>query len=175
MLIANTHFKLSLCTVVSLCLSPTIEANIWSTDCVWQLKNSSCQSQLNQIMAFEQLKSQIIAASTVNEAQNIAVASINQALEAVENAEYFAPFTSELENTRYILNLTRSQILQANSPQQVSAVVSEMLLAGLDSDNPLQLNAGNTDCQYSTGEVIAIVVGLILGIIPGLILLILLC
>jgi len=52
---------------------------------------------------------------------------------------------------------------------------SEMMVAGLDSDNPVKIGIANTSCHYSTGEVIAIVVGLILGIIPGLILLAVLC
>jgi hypothetical protein len=37
------------------------------------------------------------------------------------------------------------------------------------------VNIGSGGCDYSTGELIAIVVGLILGIIPGIILLVVLC
>ncbi|MFZ2404634.1 MAG: hypothetical protein WAW41_05820, partial [Methylobacter sp.] len=58
---------------------------------------------------------------------------------------------------------------------QVADAFSGMMLAGLDNDSAARVTAGNASCNYSTGEIIAIVVGLILGIIPGLILLVVLC
>ena len=50
-----------------------------------------------------------------------------------------------------------------------------MMLAGLDNDRAAHVSVGKASCDYSTGETIAIVLGLILGIIPGLILLVVLC
>lgn len=162
MFTVNTGFKLSAVGVLSLCLSQSVDANIW-------------QSKFTQTLAFEQVKSEITAAASVNEAQDIAVTSINQALEAVENAQYFEPFNDRLDNARNTLIQTRSRILLAGSQQQVNQLFSDMMVAGLDSDNPVKVDIANTRCHYSTGEVIAIVVGLILGIIPGLILLVVLC
>jgi hypothetical protein len=63
----------------------------------------------------------------------------------------------------------------ASSPTQVADEFSGMMLAGLDDDSAARVSAGSVGCNYSTGELIAIVVGLILGIIPGLILLVVLC
>ena len=107
MFTVNKRFKRSTVGILSLCLSQSVDANIW-------------QSRFTQTIAFEQAKSEITAATSVNEAQDIAVTSINQALEAVENAQYFEPFSDTLENARNTLIQTRSRILSAGSQQQVN-------------------------------------------------------
>lgn len=85
------------------------------------------------------------------------------------------PFSDDLRAAENRLNNARSRILLASSQEQVADEFSGMMLASLDDDNAAQVGIGKVSCNYSTGEVIAIVVGLILGIIPGLILLIVLC
>jgi len=61
------------------------------------------------------------------------------------------------------------------TPKQVADEFSGMTLAGLDDDRLIHAKVGGHGCSYSTGETIAIVIGLILGIIPGLVLLVVLC
>ena len=63
----------------------------------------------------------------------------------------------------------------AQSQAQVADQFSGIVVAGLDNDRAAHLGIGGASCNYSTGEIIAIVIGLILGIIPGLILMALLC
>jgi hypothetical protein len=97
------------------------------------------------------------------------------AIGALKNARSIMPLSEDLRLAEARLADTHSRIEAANTPQQVANEFSGMMLAGLDSDKAASLKVGKVGCSYSTGEVIAIVVGLILGIIPGLILLIVLC
>ena len=73
------------------------------------------------------------------------------------------------------LTMPAHVFLVASSQEQVADEFSGMMLAGLDNDSAAHVSVGKASCNYSTGETIAIVLGLILGIIPGLILLVLLC
>lgn len=90
-------------------------------------------------------------------------------------ANEFSGMLAGFDNDNATSVNTHSRIETTNTPDQVVNEFPRMMLAGLDNDKAASLKIGKVGCSYSTGEVIAIVVGLILGIIPGLILLIVLC
>ena len=156
-------------------LSKTASASIWPSADALGLINSTCPSGPDQYPELTQLKNQIAAAETVNQARQIALAPTDGAIGTLKNARAIMPFSNDLRAAETRLSDARLRILVASSQAQVADEFSGMMLAGLDNDRAAHISAGKVGCDYSTGEVIAIVVGLILGIIPGLILLAVLC
>ena len=161
-----------ICTVA---LSKTASANSRPSAGSLGLIRSSCQSGPEQYQELTQLKHEIAVAGTVNQARAIALAPTDGAIGALKNARTIMPLSDDLRIAETRLSDARSRILVASSQEQVADEFSGMMLAGLDNDRAAHVSVGKVGCDYSTGEVIAIVVGLILGIIPGLILLVLLC
>ncbi|WP_305906799.1 hypothetical protein Q9L42_019070 [Methylomarinum sp. Ch1-1] len=153
-------------------LAKTTTQNSWAS---LALIESGCPADSEQSQKLDQLKHAIVSAESVQQARSLALAPTESAIEAINNARALMPFSDELRNAEMRLSETRSRILLASSQTEVADEFSGMMLASLDDDNPARVNVGNTTCNYSTGEIIAIVLGLILGIIPGLILLFLLC
>lgn len=165
----------ALTSIFIVSISQTAIANIWPSAGSMELINSSCPSGSEQYQELNQLKKEIIAADTLSHARKIALTPTDDAIEALKHARNIMPFSDDLRSAETRLSDARSRILVASSQAQVADEFSGMMLAGLDNDSPVRASAGNVSCSYSTGEIIAIVVGLILGIIPGLILLVVLC
>jgi hypothetical protein len=121
------------------------------------------------------LHEQIALATTVEDARELASASTRQARAALERARAIDFFgqTEELGATVDRLAAYEDRVALAPTPQAVAAEFDTLLAkpgavhADVEVDGP--------DCNYSTGEIIATVLGFIFGIIPGLILLVLLC
>ena len=156
-------------------LSKTASANIWPLAGSLGLIKSACSSGSEQHQEIIQLKKEIAAAGTVNQARSIALVPTAGAIDTLKNARIIMPLSDDLRLAESWLNDARSRILVASSQEQVADEFSGMMLAGLDNDRAAHVSVGKASCDYSTGETIAIVLGLILGIIPGLILLVLLC
>ena len=140
-----------------------------------ELIHSSCPSGFKQNKDLNRLTQQITGASSLAEARTLALAPTNDAIAALKKAQTLAPFSDDIRQAEAKLDETRSRIMLASSQQQVADTFNGMMLAGLDDDSAARVSAGDSGCNYSTGEIIAIVVGLILGIIPGVILLFVLC
>jgi hypothetical protein len=150
-------------------------ANVSSANDAFQLIAASCPDKPYENPELISLKSEIIKASTLAEAKSLALAPTDDALNALRNAKNMIPFSSDLVSAEARLNNARSKIILASSQEQVADEFDGMLLAGLDNDRAAHVSIGSGGCDYSSGELIAIVVGLILGIIPGIILLVVLC
>lgn len=153
----------------------TAKANIPPSADSMALINSICPAGSGQYEELKQFKKAISAADTLSHAREMALAPTDEAIQALKNARSIMPFSDDLRSAETRLSDVRSRILVASSQAQVADEFSGMMLAGLDDDSAARVSAGSVGCNYSTGEVIAIVVGLILGIIPGLILLVVLC
>ena len=166
----------SLLTMINI-VSPANLANasVWPLVGSLELIKTSCTSGPDQYGELVQLKNEIAAAGTVNQAQKLALTPTDEAIDALKNARTVMPWSDDLLTAENRLSDARSHILLAASQEQVADVFSGMMIAGLDNDRAAHVNVGKAGCDYSTGEIIAIVIGLILGIIPGLILLVLLC
>ena len=139
------------------------------------LIHSSCPSDFKQNKELNRLNRQITGAGSLAEARRLALAPTDDAIAALKRAQTLAPFSDDIRVAGTKLDEARSRILLASSQQQVADAFNGMMLAGLDDDSAARVSAGDSGCNYSTGEIIAIVVGLILGIIPGIILLFVLC
>ena len=164
----------SLTLIFIVAVSKTASANISSSTAPFGLIKATCQSGPDQHQELTQLKNEITAAKTINQAREIALAPTEEAIDALQNARTVMPFSDDLRTAETRLGEAHSRILIASSKEQIADEFSGMMLAGLD-DHAAHVNVGKVGCDYSTGEIIAIVLGLILGIIPGLILLVLLC
>lgn len=164
---------LALVTIVT--LSKTASASIWPSTGSWEVIKAACPTGPDQYQKISQLKHEIAAAENVNQAREMALAPTDGAIDAIQNALAIAPFSDDLRTAETRLSDARSRIIVASSQEQVADEFSGMMLAGLDDDSLAHVNVGKVGCNYSTGETIAIVIGLILGIIPGLILLVVLC
>lgn len=156
-------------------MSKTAAANAWPTIESLDLVTAACPSGSAQYPELVRLHDDISEAGSLNEARALALAPTTDAIDALRNARSIMPFSEDLRLAETLLSDARSRIEDADTPDQVADEFSGMMLAGLDDDRAAHVNVGKVGCNYSTGELIAIVVGLILGIIPGLILLIVLC
>ena len=153
----------------------TATANAWPTAESLDLVKGACSTGSAQHPELVRLRDDIAQAGSVNEARALALAPTADAIDALSNARSIMPFNEDLRLAETRLADARSRIESADTPDQVADEFSGMMLAGLDNDRAASLKVGKVGCSYSTGETIAIVIGLILGIIPGLILLVLLC
>ncbi|MDD2725530.1 MAG: hypothetical protein PHH59_16105 [Methylovulum sp.] len=155
--------------------SETVSANVLPSAGTLALIKSTCPSGPNQYQEFTRLKTEIAAADTIDQARALALAPTDSAIGALKNARTMMPFSNDLRSAETRLNDVRSHILVASSQEQVADQFDGMMLAGLDNDHAAHVKVGSGACDYSSGELIAIVIGLVLGIIPGLILMVVLC
>lgn len=159
----------------ALVLPKTATGNVLpETECLNSVMTARTSGQ-EQYPDLVRLRDKILETDNLNEARTLALTPTAAAIGALKNARSIMPLSEDLRLAEVRLADTHSRIEAANTPQQVANEFSGMMLAGLDSDKAASVKMGKVGCSYSTGEVIAIVVGLILGIIPGLILLIVLC
>lgn len=156
-------------------LAESSGANIFPSTTTVSLLSSSCTQNKQNSEEFIKTKNDIISAKTLEEARNIALEPTEQALSAVHQAKFLLASNDDLIVAEQRLDTARSKILSASSQEEVADEFSGMMLAGLDNDSVAKVDTEAGSCNYSTGETVAIVIGLILGIIPGLILLAVLC
>jgi len=102
-------------------------------------------------------------AETTDDARRKAMRKLRRSRRAIERAQALAPRDAELAEAHRELVTMSAHVDAASSPRAVGQALA-----------PLAKPAG-VGCAFSTGEVIAIVLGFVLGIIPGVILLVLLC
>jgi hypothetical protein len=132
----------------------------------------------------------ISASSDLAAAQRIALSYSRPARGALARARWLVPW-SDLGSAEDRLRAYEAAVLAGPDPAAVAVAFAGLVRIpapgpaltadwlpgsdGLFAPGP-RFDLGDDDgCDFSTGEIIAIVLGFILGIIPGIILLILLC
>jgi hypothetical protein len=168
----HTGIALTLCCVM---LSSPAIGNVSLASAALGLSKSTCIADPGQKQELAQFKQAIAAASDINQARKLALAPTDDAINALRNARHIMPFSADLRSAENRLGNARSRIMLASSQAQVVDEFDGMMLAGLDNDRAAHINIGSGGCDYSTGELIAVAIGLVLGVIPGIILLVLLC
>ena len=113
-------------------------------------------------------REEIASAGTLARAQALATPPLQLARQALVRARWLAPDSAGLAAKEEQLREGERAVAAASTPAAVAGAFS-LAVAG----SPLPEAAFG--CAYSTGEIIAIVIGFILGILPGIILLIILC
>ena len=121
------------------------------------------------VEALQEVLARIEAAPSVEEAREVALAETRLASAALGRARVMLPWSGNLSAAHDRLASFQDRVLAAATPGGVAAEFGDFMR--LDAPRA----DVDADCEYTTGEIIAIVLGFILGIIPGLILLILLC
>jgi hypothetical protein len=170
-----TSLLFALATIIYIYPANFAYANIDTTLQALNLIKSNCPATVESYPELSQIKTQIVHADSLQHAQAMALAPTELALSALLDANNLLPFNNDLQSAIDHLNEVRIRIQSAANQEQVADEFAGMMLAGLDDDKAAQIKVGKTGCDYSSGEIIAIVIGLILGIIPGLILLVVLC
>lgn len=141
----------------------------------------------------------IATASSVEEARELILSQTGLARKALSTASWILPFNSSVREAREKIGNLESRVYAASTQKDVardfsefvglpadsnSAIVdqdeadsSPMMLAEADLNrSAVRVDTGDGHgCNYSTGEVIIIVLGFILFIIPGIIFLVIFC
>ncbi|MBD3241486.1 MAG: hypothetical protein GF331_12930 [Chitinivibrionales bacterium] len=141
----------------------------------------------------QRVHDKIAAAQDVQEARKRALAPTRPARAALAKARWLAPWSDDLKDARKRLEDYEQRVREASDPEAVASEFANLVQlasadqpgsfvvpgAALANDGETGWNGwdeeNNGGCDYSTGEIIAIVIGFILAIIPGIILLIVLC
>lgn len=119
-----------------------------------------CDAERARFDAFAQ---KLADAPTLDEAQDKALGKIALARKAVNIADKQVHGDPAIADAMEKLNALDARVRSSTSQQQVSLAFS-------------QLNqSAKISCEYTTVEVLIIIIGFLLFIIPGIILLILLC
>ncbi len=130
--------------------------------------------------ALTQQRDRIAAAGTLEEAQELALGETRLARRALGAARLMAPFSQDIREAHRRLDQYEQDVRATRSPEEAALAFGELvqvasLGTGILADVDVDLDDHSHGCSFSTGEIIAIVLGFLLGIIPGIILLILLC
>jgi hypothetical protein len=137
-----------------------------------------------------QARDALSASPDLAAAQRVALSWSRPARDALERARWLVPW-SDLGTAQDRLRAYETTVLAAADPAAVAVAFAGLVRIpspghALTADwlpgpgdgfaGVPRFDLGDDDgCDFSTGEIIAIVLGFILGIIPGIILLILLC
>jgi hypothetical protein len=116
----------------------------------------------------------VAAAPSVDEARRLATQPMRGAHFALSQARAVAPWTQSLADADAALDGYEARVAQAATPDDVAQELATLVSVG-NLPGEVAADLGDGGCDFSTGEVIATVLGFILGIIPGIILLFLLC
>lgn len=110
--------------------------------------------------------------STVEAAREKAWRPAGLAMRALDLTRRVGPVRAEAAQVRSRLLAYQAQLAMASTPSQVGQAFRDLVSA---DDAQLQEARRHKACDFTTGELVVIIIGLILGILPGIILLILLC
>lgn len=128
---------------------------------------ASCAPQQARLEASTWV-TRIATAPSLDEARDLALQPTRGAHVALRQAQLVAPWSDSLAQADDELVAYEGRITGAASAQAVADEAAQLVNGGIHAD----VDGG---CSFSTGEVIATVIGFILGILPGIILMILLC
>lgn len=138
-----------------------------AVEAVNDVLDASCPAALHPARLEAEVAGLIAAvesAATVDEARQIATADSRLAYDVLARAQRVAPWSDGLAIASARLDRFHAGIDAAGTRTAIA-----------DSVRGFMSTPQVAACDYTGGEVIAIVLGFVLGIIPGLILLVLLC
>lgn len=142
----------------------------------------------------------IANAPTVEEARELVLSQTGLARKALSTASWIMPFSSSVREARDKIGNLEKRVYAANTQTEVARDFSEFLAVPTDPGNSKIVAQNETDsslmvlaendlntpavsvdsggghhCNYTTGEIIIIILGFLLFIIPGIIFLIVFC
>jgi hypothetical protein len=142
----------------------------------------------------------IASAPTVEEARELILSQTGLARKALAAASWILPFNSSVREARDKIGTLENRVYAANTQAEVARDFSEFLAVPADPEEANLVDQDETDsspmvlaetdlnqsavtigsgdghgCNYTTGEIIIIVLGFLLFIIPGIIFLVIFC
>jgi len=186
----NNFIKSRLVPVIAVSVISVASANVPDS----LMPDSTCSCASTHTRYLEPIKDSIGRSASLEEGRQLALSTVGNAHQALNKARFLAPWSKDLRSAQERIGTIESRLRTAQSlgeiqsefssiTQTAAAGSSSTILpaqtSGIYSNSENALSRRGVDvggkCDYSTGEIIAIVLGFILGIIPGIILLILLC
>ena len=146
--------------------------------------NGSFPCKTEHLAVVTERRQHIAEAATVEEARDLALTPARAARRALQLAGMVAPSSEKLSEARARLEGFEARVQESETPAAVADEFGRLLDLQMRDGNlvqiaDLQVEDADVDgpggCHYSTGEIVAIVIGFILFIIPGIILLFVLC
>jgi len=146
--------------------------------------NGSFPCKTEHLAVVTERQQHIAEAATVEEARDLALTPARAARRALQLAGMVAPSSEKLSEARARLEGFEARVQESETPAAVADEFGRLLDLQMRDGNlvqiaDLQVEDADVDgpggCHYSTGEIVAIVIGFILFIIPGIILLFVLC
>jgi hypothetical protein len=129
----------------------------------------ACEIDVAELQRYRDL---VAAASSAEEARVLATRPSGLARRALGAAQRFAPWSQSVRDARRELLGYEDRVAKAQTPAEAAREFEGLVrLAG----NGVSIGGNSGRCNYTTAEIIAIILGFILFIIPGIILLILFC
>ncbi|MDP3939954.1 MAG: hypothetical protein Q8R92_17690 [Deltaproteobacteria bacterium] len=125
-----------------------------------------------------EMRARIAAAGSVDEARELSLDQTGLARKALSRAKWVVPFNGAIKQASGKLDAYEVQVQAAQSPEEVAAAFGGLVrLASADDLKVVDahLFEKRSGCDYTTGEIIIIVIGFLLGIIPGFIFLAVFC
>jgi hypothetical protein len=138
-------------------------------------------------------RGRILAASTVDEARALVLSQTRLAHAALNTASWVLPFSDSVREAKEKIETLERRVYAANTQTEVAddfsdllapagrdgvvaGATSRMVLAEVDlNQSAVRTGKGGGGCDYTTGEIVIIVLGFLLFIIPGIIFLIIFC
>ena len=134
----------------------------------------NCDEERTELMA---LRDRIADAPSVEASRDLALEQTDLARKALSRAKWVIPFNGALGQASEKLDAYEVRVKGAGSQEEVAAAFGD--LVRLASADDLQVtDAGFFDkpgCNYTTGEIVVIVIGFLLAIIPGFIFMAIFC
>ncbi len=118
----------------------------------------------------------ILETPDVDAARTLAIENSSVARGVLERALWLVPGSESLSRAHARIEAYEKRIVQSESVLDVADEFASFVQIASSGQIMADVDVGTGGkCHYSTGEIIAIVLGFILGILPGIILLVLLC
>lgn len=121
------------------------------------------------------LHDKIAAASGLDESRSLALEQTGLARKALSRAKWVIPFNGALREASGKLDAYEVRVQEAGTPREVAEAFGELVrLASADGLTIVDADL-KADCDYTTGEIVIIVIGFLFAIIPGIIFMAVLC
>src|SRR5688572_11567837 len=108
----------------------------------------------------------LAAADDVHEAKDLALKKVRLGHTAIRHAERLSPDAEGLAEAKAEFAAFEATVVAASTPDEVAGAFDALMPQG----DPQAMS-----CDYSTVELVLVVIGLVLGIIPGLLFLLIFC
>jgi hypothetical protein len=132
----------------------------------------ACAGHEAAVLAF---RDRLAAAPTPEAARALALSQTRLAHKALSRAKWIVPFSATVREANKKLEAYEARIRDARTQADVAAEFGGLVRVASAGDPKIVDAKMRANCDYTTTEIVIIIIGFLLGIIPGIIFLFLLC